>query len=125
MTESVTLRSACPLDCPDTCSLDVTVEEGRIVRIDGNHANPLTEGYICGKVREYQRHVYHPTRLLTPLVREPGSVKGEARFRPASWDEALTLVAERMQAARERHGGEAILPCFYGGSNGKLTQDGP
>ncbi len=120
---TTTLQRMCPLDCPDTCSLDVTVAEGRVTRIDGNRVNPFTDGFICGKVRGYAEHVYHETRLLHPLVRAPGTVKGEPGFRRASWDEALALVAERMRAARERHGGESILPCFYGGSNGKFTQD--
>lgn len=118
-----TTRHFCPLDCPDTCSLDVTVEEGRVTRLDGNTRNPLTGGYICGKVRGYAEHVYHATRLLHPLIREPGTAKGEARFRSADWDEALGLVAKRLREARERFGGESILPCSYGGSNGKFTHD--
>ncbi len=122
-TGTTTVRSMCPLDCPDTCSLDVTLAHGRIARIDGNRVNPLTDGYICGKVREYARHVYHPLRLLQPLVREPGSRKGQARFQPVAWEHALGLVADRMRAVREELGGESILPCYYGGSNGKLTQD--
>ncbi len=120
---STIVTSMCPLDCPDTCSLDVTVSEGRVTGIDGNHSNPLTDGYICGKVRAYAEHVYHPTRLATPLVRAPGSRKGEARFREAGWDEALALVSARLRAARDGLGGESILPAFYGGSNGKFTQD--
>jgi anaerobic selenocysteine-containing dehydrogenase len=120
---STTLQRMCPLDCPDTCSLDVTVEGGRVTRIDGNRVNPFTDGFICGKVRGYAGHVYHPTRLLHPLVREPGTEKGTAAFRRASWDEALGLVAERIRDARKRHGGESILPCSYGGSNGKFTHE--
>ncbi len=123
MTSPVVLRRMCPLDCPDACSLDVTVADGRVEKIDGNRVNPVTEGFICGKVREYARHVYHPTRLLQPLVRAEGSGKGEARFEPASWERALELVADRLRSARALHGGQSILPCCYGGSNGKLTQD--
>lgn len=123
MSAPTPLQRMCPLDCPDTCSLDVTLEAGRITKIDGNTKNPLTAGFICGKVRDYAEHVYHATRLLHPLVRERGSKKGEAHFRQASWDEALTLVAEKLHAARARHGGEAILPCTYGGSNGKFTHE--
>jgi len=123
MSEVTTLRRLCPLDCPDTCSLDVDVRAGRVVRIDGNERNPLTAGFICGKVRGYAEHVYHHERILHPLVREPGAPKGAGRFRRASWDEALGLVVARIRAARERHGGESILPCYYGGSNGKFTQD--
>ena len=70
--------SFCPLDCPDRCSLDVTVEDGRVVSIDGSRTNPLTEGYICSKVRRFPEHVYGPDRLLHPMVRT--GPKGEGRF---------------------------------------------
>ena len=123
MSSTTVLRRMCPLDCPDTCSLDVTVSEGRVTALDGNRVNPLTDGFICGKVRDFAGHVYHPTRVLEPLVREPGSRKGAGKFRSTSWDEALELVERRLRAAREQHGGESILPCCYGGSNGKMTHD--
>jgi anaerobic selenocysteine-containing dehydrogenase len=50
-----TVRTACPLDCPDACSLDVLVEGGRIQKIDGSHAAPSTAGFICGKVRKFDQ----------------------------------------------------------------------
>jgi anaerobic selenocysteine-containing dehydrogenase len=112
--------SFCPLDCPDRCSLDVTVEGGRVVSIDGSRTNPLTEGYICSKVRRFPEHVYGPDRLLHPMVRT--GPKGEGRFEPVSWPEAVALVARRLHEVRERWGGEAILPYYYGGSNGLVTQ---
>ncbi len=90
--------------------------------IDGTHDHPLTAGFICSKVRHFADHVYGAERLLHPAVRV--GVKGRGEFRRASWDEALDLVAQRMASARERSGGEAILPLCYGGSNGKLSQDG-
>jgi anaerobic selenocysteine-containing dehydrogenase len=113
--------SACPLDCPDACSLDVQVEEGRVVKIDGNQVNPFTQGYICAKVRRFPDLLYGEGRLLYPAVRR--GAKGEGRFERISWDEALDLVVEKMRVARERFGGESILPFSYGGSNGLLTQD--
>ena len=116
-----TLPSACPLDCPDTCSLEVQVEDGRVVKVDGSHLNPVTDGYICAKVRRLPEHLYGPDRLLYPAVRR--GRKGEGSFERISWDEALDLAAERMREARERWGGESILPFSYGGSNGLLTQD--
>jgi anaerobic selenocysteine-containing dehydrogenase len=114
-----TLPSACPLDCPDLCSLEVTVVDGRIERIGGTRVNPYTDGFLCSKVRNYADHVYHPTRIQHPLVRT--GEKGAGEFRRASWDEALDLVAARLSAARDEHGGESILPLAYGGSNGLLT----
>jgi anaerobic selenocysteine-containing dehydrogenase len=111
----------CPLDCPDACSLDVTVADGRVAAIGGSRVNPVTEGYICAKVRRYPELVHGERRVLHPRVRV--GRKGEGRFREASWDEALALVARKLLEVREKQGGEAILPVSYGGSNGYLSQD--
>jgi anaerobic selenocysteine-containing dehydrogenase len=115
------LPSACPLDCPDACSLDVTVEDGRVVGVDGSHVNPLTAGFICSKVRAFADHMYGEERIARPAIRV--GEKGAGEFRPVSWEEALDLVAERIWSTKERLGSQAILPCSYGGSNGLLTQD--
>ena len=116
-----TVRTACPLDCPDSCTLDVTVEKGRIVKMDGGDANPATRNYICAKVRRFPDRVYGEDRLLYPAVRK--GRKGDGTFTRVSWDEALDLIASRMEAIRTTHTAEAILPFCYGGSNGLLTQD--
>jgi anaerobic selenocysteine-containing dehydrogenase len=118
---AVVVDTACPLDCPDACSLAVTVRRGRVVSIDGSRRNPVTDGYICAKVRKFGEHVYGPDRLLYPAVRK--GRKGEGKFKRVAWDEALDLVVEKMQAAKALAGGAAILPYSYGGSNGLLTQD--
>lgn len=115
------LPSVCPLDCPDTCSLEVTVTDGKVEKLDGTRVNPDTDGYICSKVRRLPLHLYGEDRLLRPAVRS--GTKGSGDFEPASWDEALDLIAQRLSEVRETHGGEAILPLSYGGSNGFLTQD--
>jgi anaerobic selenocysteine-containing dehydrogenase len=115
------LSSACPLDCPDACSLDVQVEGGRVVKVDGSRRNPMTDGYICAKVRRMPELLYGEGRLLYPAVRR--GPKGAGLFERISWDEALDLVAAKMREARERWGGEAILPFCYGGSNGMLTHE--
>lgn len=113
--------SACPLDCPDACSLEVTVRDGRVTALDGDRRNPLTAGFICGKVRRFTEHMYGVDRLLHPAVRE--GAKGEGRFRRVGWDEALDRIATELARVRSQHGGEAILPLGYAGSNGVLTQD--
>lgn len=118
-----TLASVCPLDCPDRCSLDVTVEDGKIQRIAGSHRHALTAGYICSKVANFDRRVYGPERVLHPAVRVGPKGPG-ARFERVSWDEALDLVAERWKAILAEHGGEALLPYWYAGSNGYLTGGG-
>lgn len=113
--------SACPLDCPDACTLDVEVEDGRVVGVAGSEVNPLTAGYICAKVRRLPEHVHGPLRVAHPQVRS--GAKGEGRFRRVSWDEALRLVGARLAELARRGEGEAILPLSYGGSNGYLSQD--
>ena len=115
------VATACPLDCPDSCSLDVTVERGQVVRIEGSKASTVTNGYICGKVRGFDRRVYHADRIQFPAVRT--GPKGSGTFSRVTWDEALALVAERMGEARDRHGAESVLPYHYGGSNGLMTND--
>ncbi len=114
------LRSACPLDCPDACSLDVTVDEGRIVRVDGStDRNALTDGFICAKVKKIADHVHGDARVRFPHRRI--GPKGSGEFERISWDEALELVSTRLVETRDRFGGEAILPHAYGGSNGALS----
>ena len=115
------VETACPLDCPDACTLAVTVQHGKLLKIDGGHTNPVTNGYICKKVRQFADRVYGPDRLLYPAVRD--GRKGDGKFKRVSWDEALELVAERFNEAKAKHGAASILPYSYGGSNGLLTQD--
>ncbi len=116
-----TTESACVLDCPDACSLEVTVTDGRVTKLEGSHRNPLTDGFICSKVRAFPRHMYGEERLLFPGLRR--GARGAGEFERLSWEAALDLIAERLQTIRQRYGGEAILPFYYGGSNGFLSQD--
>ena len=115
------VETACPLDCPDACSLAVTVQMGKVVSIDGSDKNPVTDGYICAKVRRFGERLYGPDRLLYPAIRT--GRKGAGAFARATWDEALELVASRFEQAKAETGGDSILPYSYGGSNGLLTQD--
>ena len=116
-----TVETACPLDCPDSCSLSVTIGDGRVANLDGSHRNPVTDGYICAKVRRFGERVESPLRILHPATRI--GPKGNAAFSRTTWAEAIDLVASRMGGARDTWGGESILPFSYGGSNGLLTQD--
>src|SRR6476619_6347645 len=99
-----TVRTACPLDCPDACTLDVTVEKGRIQKIDGGDANPATRNFICAKVRRFDERVYGEDRLLYPAVRQ--GAKGQGTFARVSWDEALDLIARRMLEVKDTVGAE-------------------
>lgn len=113
------VSTTCPLDCPDTCALAVSVDEGRVTGVAAGGAAPLTGGFICGKVSRFADRLYHPQRIRRPLRRV--GPKGEGAFEPVTWDDALELVTERFREIRARRGGEAILGFHYGGSNGVLT----
>ncbi len=114
------LPSVCPLDCPDTCSLDVHVREGRVVQVRGSDANPYTAGAVCNKVANfYADFVHGPARLRRPLVRT--GARGDDSFAPVSWDEALGRVADGLQAAISRHGPQSVLPFNYAGPHGQLA----
>jgi anaerobic selenocysteine-containing dehydrogenase len=120
-TMTTSAASVCPLDCPDACSLEVNLEEGRVIGIGGTRVNPTTDGYICAKVRRFPEHVYGPDRIRHPQVR--AGRKGDGSFRPVSWEEALDLIARRLTDLAGRGEAERILPFCYGGSNGYLSQD--
>ena len=112
---TTTIRGACPHDCPDTCALLTTVEDGRAVRVQGNPAHAATGGVLCAKVSRYAERTHHAERILTPLRRS--GPKGSGRFTPVSWDEALDDIARRLRkiAARDP---QAILPYSYAGTMG-------
>lgn len=116
-----TVDTACPLDCPDTCSVAVSVEGGRITKIDQSARADATDGFICSKVRRFADRVYGIDRLHHPGIRQ--GPKGEGQFRQLSWDQALDTIVERMRNIRDEFGAEAIVPVSYGGSNGLLSQD--
>jgi anaerobic selenocysteine-containing dehydrogenase len=113
-----TLPGACPLDCPDGCAWVVEVEDGKAVSLRGNRDHPYTRGALCAKVNRYLEHVAAPDRLLHPLRRV--GAKGEGRFEPISWNDALDEIAERLQAVIDRHGGEAIWPFQGTGTLGYI-----
>jgi anaerobic selenocysteine-containing dehydrogenase len=110
------VRGACPLDCPDCCSWEVTVEDGRATALRGVREHPFTRGALCGKVNRYLDTVYGEDRLLHPLRRV--GPKGEGRFERIGWDEALDLVADGLLGAIDRHGPESVLPFYFAGTMG-------
>jgi anaerobic selenocysteine-containing dehydrogenase len=113
-----TVRGACPHDCPDTCAIVTTVEDGRAVRIQGDADHPFTQGFLCAKVNRYLERTYHPERLAHPLRRV--GPKGSGRFETVSWDDALGDIAHRLRGVIGEHGAEAILPYSYAGTMGYL-----
>jgi anaerobic selenocysteine-containing dehydrogenase len=111
------IRAACPHDCPDTCAMLVTVEDGRAVRVAGDPDHPFTQGFLCTKVANYEQRTHSPDRVRTCLKRT--GAKGEGRFVSVSWDEALDEIASRFKSlAESNEGAETILPYSYCGTMG-------
>ena len=115
-----TVRAACPHDCPDTCAMLVTVQDGVAIKVVGDPDHPLTHGALCTKVSRYTERSYHPDRVLHPMKRI--GPKGSRRFERVGWDEALAAIAQRLQtiAARGPGAAQAILPYSYAGTMGLL-----
>ncbi|RIK45838.1 MAG: molybdopterin oxidoreductase [Chloroflexi bacterium] len=116
----ITIRGVCPHDCPDTCAtlVDVRRADGQAIAFRGDPDHPITNGWLCAKVRPYLDRVYHPDRLLHPLRRV--GPKGAGQWERISWDEALSAIAARWQAIIAEYGGAAILPYSYSGTLGLL-----
>jgi anaerobic selenocysteine-containing dehydrogenase len=123
------VHAVCTHDCPDSCGVLVTVDTltGRATKVQGDPSHPVTRGFLCGKVARYLDRVYSPERLLYPMRRKAGVLKGplekgrEAEaFERISWDEALGIVAEKLKAAAEEFGPESVLPYSYAGTIGQL-----
>ena len=122
------VHTVCSHDCPDSCGVLVTVNaEGRAIKVAGDPAHPVTQGFLCGKVAKYLDRVYAPERILYPLKRKAGIAKGplprgreHQAFERISWDEALDAVAARLGETAATHGPESILPYSYAGTIGVL-----
>jgi anaerobic selenocysteine-containing dehydrogenase len=113
------IKNVCHLDCPDTCSMLVTVKDGVAVELRGDPDHPFTRGFLCQKMARFLDRVYSPDRLLYPMKRV--GRKGEGRFERISWDEALATISGRFaEIAGSADGPESILPYSYCGTMGKL-----
>ncbi|WP_298817731.1 molybdopterin-containing oxidoreductase family protein [Chloroflexus sp.] len=112
------VRGCCPHDCPDTCATITEVRDGRAVAFYADPDHPVTQGWLCAKVRPYLERVYSPDRLLYPLRRV--GPKGSGQWERISWDEAIASIATRWQTIIAECGAAAILPYSYSGTLGLL-----
>ncbi len=123
MTTRQQIKGVCPHDCPDTCGLVTEVENGRIVNFYGDPDHPVTEGWLCAKVRPYPDHVYHPDRLHYPLRRV--GPKGSGQWQQISWEAAIGEIGQRWREIIANYGAEAILPYSYSGTLGLVQMAWP
>jgi len=106
----------CPHDCPDTCSMVYTVQNGKLIGVKGNPDHPMTRGGLCVKLKDYEKRHYHPDRLLYAMKRV--GPKGSKQFVRITWDEALDTIVDRWQALIREYGPQSIMPASYLGNQG-------
>src|SRR5947209_7284341 len=114
--------SVCTFDCPDTCSLTVTVDEGRIVKVRGSDALPLTDGVICNKVAHHSVEFNHGASRLRYPLRRTGP-RGSGQFARITWNEALDTIHARVTDVIAHFGAQAVMPLNYAGPHGMLSID--
>jgi anaerobic selenocysteine-containing dehydrogenase len=118
------LKNVCPLDCPDTCSMVVSVRDGVAVDLRGDRDHPFTRGFLCQKMARYLDRVYSPDRLTHPMRRVGPKGPGLGRWERIGWDEAIDLIADRFRhIASSPDGPQAILPYSYYGTMGKIQAE--
>jgi anaerobic selenocysteine-containing dehydrogenase len=115
--------SVCPLDCPDTCSVIITVEDNKVTKLEGNPNHPITKGFACVKTYKYPERQNHKDRLLYPM--KCVGKKGEGKFERVSWEEALDDISGRTKEIINEYGGESVLPYCYAGTMGWIERDHP
>jgi len=118
--KNAVVRGLCPHDCPDTCALLTTVENGRAVKVQGNPDHKHTDGVLCTKVSRYTERTYSPERLMFPLKRS--GPKGSGQFVQVTWEEAIADIAAKLKTIAA-HNPEAILPYSYGGTMGWVQSE--
>jgi molybdopterin guanine dinucleotide-containing S/N-oxide reductase-like protein len=109
-----TIKTACPLDCWDCCGMIAHVEDGRLIKVEGDPDHPITQGTLCGKGRKLVDRYRHEERVLEPLKKVDGA------WQPISWEQAFREIAAKMQAARDQYGATAVMHHYDYGSSGLL-----
>ena len=112
-------KTICPLDCPDACGIVATLQEGKIVKVEGDPEHPNTQGFLCKKVRTYHHRVQSPDRVLFPQRRI--GEKGEGKFERISWEEAWQILVHQLTTIKQQYGSEAVLPYSYAGNMGLVN----
>ena len=114
-------RSVCPYDCADSCGLLLTVEDGKITKVQGDPEHPVTRGFLCRKMQHYEEDIYSPDRIMTPYRRTGKKGKKES-FVPITWEEAVGEICTRWKQIIEKYGADTILPYSYAGTMGVIQR---
>ena len=122
LAKTINKPSVCPLDCPDACSLTAVIEDGKLIKVKGSKANPITDGVVCGKVSKFYPDFVHGKNRLTTPLRRTGK-KGSGEFEKISWDEAIEICYQGIQKSIDEFGAESVMPLNYAGPHGQLAEN--
>ena len=93
--------------CHGGCGQKLYIEDGKLVKIEGDEDNPWNQGRSCPKVLALKQYMYHPDRITRPMKRV--GARGEGKFEPISWDEAYDLIEQRFNEIKAKHGAESVI----------------
>lgn len=113
-------KSVCPYDCPDACGLIVLVDNNKVISVRGDRAHAFTRGTLCPKMAHYEKVIYSPLRLKSPMKRVGKKGIGEDQYTRISWDEALDAIVNNFKETIDTYGSESILRYSYAGTMGVI-----
>lgn len=116
MSEIRTVKTACPLDCWDCCSMVAYVQDDKLIKVEGDPDHPITQGRLCEKGKRLVNRMYHKDRVLSPKKKLDG------KWIDISWQQAFTEIADKMRIAKETYGPTAVMHTFDSGSGGMLKE---
>lgn len=114
-------RTVCPYDCPDSCGIIAETDGIKILGVHGDSEHPVTKGFLCRKMQNYEKDINSPHRILKPLKRTGN--KGSGEFKEITWDEAISEICTKWKDIMKDYGSSAILPYSYAGTMGLVQRN--
>lgn len=100
-------KSVCAICDPQHCGLKCYVKDGKIIKVEGNENHPNNHGSLCSKGASTRQYVYSEKRIRTPLKRV--GARGEGKFEPISWEEAMDTIVERLNGLKKEYGPQSVM----------------
>lgn len=117
--EQKIIKTSCPRDCFGGCTMKVHIEDGKVVKLEGDNASRATDGKLCVKGMSYIDYIYSPNRVKYPMMRT--GKRGEGKFERISWEYAVEKIGEKLNAIKENSGPLSVMHYCSGGCEGFLS----
>ncbi len=127
MNDAIKRFGTCSKDCYGSCVFHTkwndNAEKVKFLGTIPSRIHPFTQGFLCPKLNNREKFVYHPERLIKPLKHV--GAKGQNEFNPIGLKEALTIIAEKLGEIKQSYGPESIVAAFSAGNNGLISRLAP